>query len=214
MDAQYCSKCNSKLAAAPISGAGQDSNAGGELNKTRKGDGPALPYYDAPPGPGEGPQAGNNGPGVLLKCRNCGYPLREGTTTCPNCHQAVDEAHSIHMKPPGNGIHGAGLHGTIDPYASHKPPTFFLLLYSGEEESNNAKLEFSGHEIVLNRDNLNPGNMTITSGEQAIISEENGKWFIVDKSRKKTTFKQISEKTELKKGDIILMGDRRFIFDH
>jgi hypothetical protein len=213
VDAQFCSKCNSKLAAGPDSGTRQDGNAGIPLNKTMKGDSPSLPYYDTPPVPGEGQRAGNMGPEVSLKCRNCGYPLREGATTCPNCHLAVDEAHSIHVKPSGNGIPGAGIHGTIDPYAGHKPPRFFLLPYSGDEESNETKLEFSGHDIVLNRDNLHPGNMTITSGEQAKLREENGKWFIVDKSSKKTTFKQVGEEIEIKKGDILLMGDRRFIFD-
>ena len=74
--------------------------------------------------------------------------------------------------------------------------------------------EFTYEEdaIKLNRNNLDPDNITITGRTQAELVYENGKWFLKDMSDLKTTFIRATESTELKEGDIILMGDRKFVF--
>jgi hypothetical protein len=74
-------------------------------------------------------------------------------------------------------------------------------------------LSFSREKIILNRANTEPDNVTITSKEQALLSCEDRRWFIEDRSELKTTCLYVSEKTELKPGDIIVLGDRRFLFD-
>jgi hypothetical protein len=73
----------------------------------------------------------------------------------------------------------------------------------------------SGDEasVTLNRDNLDKNNLTITSQAQASVYYDRGAWFIQDKSDQKTTFKQIADPTEIKDGDIILMGDMMFRFE-
>ena len=81
------------------------------------------------------------------------------------------------------------------------------------EETPASPLVFSGEEIILNRDNTDEGNMTITSKEQAILTYENKKWYLQDRSEQKTTFVYTTEKIELKPGDIIVLGNRRFEFD-
>ena len=73
-------------------------------------------------------------------------------------------------------------------------------------------LNFEGDEVVLNRANLEQNNMSITSQTQAIISCEDGKFYITDKSEFKTTFVQAKDKIEIKDGDIVLMGNRMFEF--
>ncbi len=55
--------------------------------------------------------------------------------------------------------------------------------------------------------------MTITSKEQAEIRLENGEWFLIDKSEKQTTFLRPGEPLKLRKGDIILLGDTKCIFE-
>ena len=55
--------------------------------------------------------------------------------------------------------------------------------------------------------------MTITSKEQAALTYENKKWYLQDRSEQKTTFVYTTEKIELKPGDIIVLGNRRFEFD-
>ncbi|MDR0698438.1 MAG: hypothetical protein LBG28_04340, partial [Tannerella sp.] len=91
---------------------------------------------------------------------------------------------------------------------------FTLTLIPDEKEPVAATvLSFSDKRIILNRANTEPGNITITSKEQALLSCENKRWFIEDRSELKTTYLYVSEKTELKPGDIIVLGDRRFLFD-
>ena len=66
--------------------------------------------------------------------------------------------------------------------------------------------------IILNRNNVESGNNSITSKAQAELVFENGKWFLSDLSELHTTFINAGNKTEIKDGDLILMGDRKFIF--
>jgi len=85
------------------------------------------------------------------------------------------------------------------------------MIPNANEEAVTSPLVFSGEEIILNRDNTDEGNMTITSKEQAVLTYENKKWYLQDRSEQKTTF--VTEKIELKPGDIIVLGNRRFEFD-
>jgi len=73
-------------------------------------------------------------------------------------------------------------------------------------------IAFNGNEIILNRDNTEPGNQTITSKEQAILVYENNRWYIQDKSVMKTTYIHAGDRKELKSDDMITLGNRRFIF--
>ena len=91
--------------------------------------------------------------------------------------------------------------------------TCYLKPLPRENETPLPKIELSGNEIMLNRANLEPTNNSITSKEQAVIVNQEGKWIIVDKSNMKTTYILISQPIELKKGDVILLGDRKFEFD-
>ena len=73
-------------------------------------------------------------------------------------------------------------------------------------------MDFEGSEVILTRDNTEPGNQSITSHEQAIITYVEGHWYIEDRSEQKTTFVQAAKKIELHDGDIILLGNRLFEF--
>lgn len=71
---------------------------------------------------------------------------------------------------------------------------------------------FQGESNDLNRANLDAENPTITSQVQAHLSLENGKWYLEDKSSQNTTFIHVSGRQELSDGDIVLMGNRMFVF--
>jgi predicted component of type VI protein secretion system len=60
---------------------------------------------------------------------------------------------------------------------------------------------------------LDPDNNTITSKTQAIFEFRDGGWYLTDKSEQQTTFIRASGTVKLEKGDVILMGNRKFIFD-
>lgn len=95
-------------------------------------------------------------------------------------------------------------------------PRFSLELIRRDEESPRVtdKKDFDALSVVLNRQNTEPDNNSITSHQQAVLSFENGKWYIEDKSSFKTTFIRVTKKTELEDGDIIVLGNREFKFSN
>mgnify|MGYP001752542016 FL=1 len=74
-------------------------------------------------------------------------------------------------------------------------------------------MEYEGKSIILNRENTEVSNRTITSKEQAEIVFEDGYWYLLDRSELRTTFIQANRKIEIIPDDIIVLGDRRFKFE-
>lgn len=136
-------------------------------------------------------------------CPKCNYPIMKNASVCPQCNSSlIDDS-----KPKKN------VSGTVDPWAQHKHKTSCQLKpIAYENEADMPPIVYSGDIIALNRANTDPDNMAITSKEQAVLTKENGKWYIQDCSSQKTTFVLVRDKVELKPGDIILLGDRRFEF--
>jgi len=85
-------------------------------------------------------------------------------------------------------------------------------LKRNNEKHEFSPLNFEGDEVELNRANLEQNNMSITSQTQAVITCEDGKFYITDRSEYKTTFVQAKDKIEIKDGDVVLMGNRMFEF--
>lgn len=158
-----------------------------------------------------------------MVCPKCGYPLRPEVTKCPNCnydvtslykpkHESISNQEVTHMDNPNNLNK---VKGTINPYMIQEAsaPTFVLKPVEriGEKKALSS-LEYEGEEVILNRDNTEPGNESITSHVQAVIVNNNGRWFIENKSDLGTTFVKVSKKYELEEGDLILLGNRLFEF--
>lgn len=142
----------------------------------------------------------------IMECNHCNYRLMPGATFCPNCNKEVNIAQGnlgASSKKP------SAFAGTIDPYSRKG----FTLRPVINGEAAKEGLEFNGSSAILNRENTIKDNMTITSKEQAEIVLENGEWYIVDKSEKKTTFVRAGNKIKLNKGDVVLLGDTKFIFE-
>ena len=81
------------------------------------------------------------------------------------------------------------------------------------EEVEACRNSYEGTNIVLNRENTEKDNRTITSKEQAMLSFEDGKWFIENKSDFASTFIFAGRRLELNSGDVIMLGNRRFKFE-
>ncbi len=81
-----------------------------------------------------------------------------------------------------------------------------------EEASQLLPFMAANNEVNVNRQSLDENNSTITSRLQASFIFNDNKWWLMDRSDLKTTFIQVNEPVELRDGDIVLMGDRRFIF--
>ena len=160
-------------------------------------------------------------------CAECGYPVRFGDTSCPNCGISfggeIQEPPRQEPTPPRQEptpprqepTPPISLEGTIPPWKMFAPTSacsLSLITRDGEEPSKSS-LEFSGDVIQLNRGNTEPNNQTITSKVQAELTFENGAWYIQDKSALKTTYVYVGDKVELKQGDTILLGNRLFLFN-
>lgn len=72
------------------------------------------------------------------------------------------------------------------------------------------ELEFSDKEVVLNRGNVAPNDLTISRSAQALLTCEDGHWYIENKSRLLTTSLVLDKKHELQDGDIVIIGDKMF----
>ncbi len=202
-----CEKCGSALSGGRVNNPQQPQTAPQpNFNKTVN---EASVFPDMPANIPNVPTVGGQ------SCPKCGYPLRPNQTKCPNCGWGQPAAPTIpEPKPKPNTGTSNPFAGTVNPYtqvASANKCTLTPIKQDAEDEAPQP-LVFKGEKNDLNRANLDADNMTITSKVQAQLTCENGKWYIQDTSAQQTTFVRAAEKTALKDGDIILMGNRQFIF--
>ena len=104
---------------------------------------------------------------------------------------------------------------TINPYLDGfdpEPTCSLKPLKRSNERKPLEPIDFEGEEISLTRENTDPDNSTISTECHAVITNENGKWYITDKSDAKTTFVRAGEKIEITDGSIVLLGNRLFEF--
>lgn len=167
-------------------------------------------------------------------CENCGYELAEGMKVCPACRTSAvgaKEAYQQQSKERNNHCPKCGANlihnarfcpqcgqtlrmGTVGAWDNPQHDDFCTLrpiAWTKEEVTYNP-ITYSGQVIVLNRENTDPNNQTITSKEQAVLTHENGAWYIEDHSEKQSTMIRVSKKTKLESGDIIALGNRLFEF--
>lgn len=162
-------------------------------------------------------------------CPKCGYPLRPSVEKCPNCNfqasgvsrssyasdtEPKKKANLVRQPTRMNGGN-KGYRGTINPYMMNleTEPSFVLKPVKRMNERHELdELEFEGKSVSLSRDNTESNNASITSREQAVVTNQDGHWFIEDKSEQKTTFVQAAQRIELHEGDLVLLGNRLFEF--
>ena len=194
--AQRCEKCNSPIAGAPANEQRIEEPRQDIKSTIREMQEPVQV------------QSRDN------SCPECGFPIREGATSCPNCGKSFVKPAAPFIAPaPMAGV--ASKYGaTVNPWSNPTAgKTFKLQPVAWENEPGEIPaMTYTGEVVALNRENTEPANNTITSKTQAEISSENGKWFIEDKSAQQSTFVHAGRKIELTDGDVIILGNRRFIF--
>lgn len=134
-----------------------------------------------------------------IACQNCGYEATIDDTFCPKC---------------GERMHMPTLRG-FRHVVRNKPKIKFSLTIIPEEgeEIEPIVQEYEGKNVVLDRNNTEPDNRTITSKGQAEITYDEGHWYIDNLSKMQSTFLQVSRPLEIMPGDVIVLGDRKFIFE-
>lgn len=175
-----------------------------------------------------------------VKCPSCDYPIVGQYENCPYCGvslkaEAIKKEKTILTEVQmSNDIfvcqHCQKEISTISNYCPHcgerihlptiipskkkeSLPRCSLTIIPEENESiDSIKLRYEGNSIVLNRFNTEEKNRTITTKEQAILSNEKGNWYLENHSPLQTTYLVLNRKIKLEEGDIIILGDRKFKF--
>lgn len=145
------------------------------------------------------------------KCSNCGSLNNADARFCSQCGSELEVKKGNIFPDVKQGNH----QGTVNPWTTPESGDFCTLkpiAWVGENVSHQP-LTFSGESILLNRNNTDPNNQSITSTEQAELTFEGGEWYIIDKSSHHTTYVLASQKIKLHKGDIIVLGNRLFEFN-
>lgn len=236
--ATNCSKCNSPLddtpaAPAPEPAPGNPFTDNGPIFPSDSFDAPqAAPQPARPAAPASQPLGGTVFEGDVFADSPAPRPAARPAAPQPAPKPAAQPAAAQPAPKPAAGgftrqatVMGnqpfikpsAVMGGTINPLTMQQPepePAFTLTLQPRDGEVLADKVrDFEGKETVLNRDNLEADNNTITSRRQAVITFEDGKWYVTDNSSLHTTFVRSGNKIEIHSGDTILMGSRMFVFN-
>lgn len=137
----------------------------------------------------------------MIQCNNCGYPVIGGMHTCPNCLAEMPEDVIVSPSVAEREV-----------YDEDEIPICVLRPISlpGENPMSEAVYD-EGTEVMLDRHNTVPHDLTIDDEEQACLFFSDGYWFIEDRSRDNSTYVHAGAGIKLETGDIIKMGDRQFV---
>jgi len=142
-------------------------------------------------------------------CIKCGKEVSNEYLFCPYCSSPIPKM----TIPVGKHRNKKEAEANNEKEEKNVPLCSLTLIPDEGEQKAELHHEFEGESIVLNRSNTEPDNLTITSKEQAILTNEDGRWFVLNHSELGSTFVEANRKLELQSGDIIILGDRRFRFE-
>lgn len=145
-----------------------------------------------------------------VKCRICGKDVSSDNKFCYECGTPLQE----NLKPRRiqRSNMGTVIGGPIAPNsANNQFCTLRPIAWEGESVNYNP-VTYTGDTIILNRANTDANNNSITSREQAILTCEDGEWYIENRSDLRTTFIRVNGRIKLNDGDIIVLGNREFEF--
>ena len=130
------------------------------------------------------------------QCPKCGMDVQRSAKFCPSCGQPLT------------------MRGTVNAWDNPQNNDFCSLkpIPWSRENTEYSPISYSGQRIILNRANIDPNNQSITSREQAMLTNDGKDWYIEDLSDQHSTMIRVSRKTKLQTGDIIALGNRLFEF--
>ncbi len=147
----------------------------------------------------------------VVNCKSCGAELAPDAKFCSSCGTSTSEDAS-QLRRIQRSAMGTVMGGPVaGPSSSNQFCTLRPIAWEGEDVNYNP-ITYSGETIILNRANTDENNNSITSREQAILTCEDGEWYIENKSDLRTTFIRVNGRVKLTTGDIIVLGNREFEF--
>ena len=151
---------------------------------------------------------------LMIECDNCKEKISALYKYCPYCAtEVVKKTVAFRKKRKKNSTTQSSIES--HPEEQTKPQNLHChlsLLPDDEEDVKAITNNYEGNNVILNRANTEPDNQSITSKEQAELIYENGQWYIENRSHYGTTFLAVNRRLPLIPGDIVMLGDRRFIF--
>lgn len=176
----------------------------------------------------------------MSRCQECGFKNAEGKKNCEKCGSKLYDLSSVNFNPdvvrtnlPQEGFKtikaindkDAEEQKNVNPpfmnVSHHTQPLSSLNFDTDETTSKKFTLvnERTGEKSTfdaiekLNRENLAPENLTISSQKHLVISFENNQWHIQDESTNGATFIQVKNKMRIEKGMRIIIGNQIFRFE-
>jgi len=157
--------------------------------------------------------------GHNYRCTECSYPLRTVASVespCPNCGYTGTQpntpmkqnAESAKKTIRFNSI-DFGQHEKVEESSEKK--VFTLVNESSPDMSIMADLG-EANTIILGREELDPGNTSISSEGHIQLRENRGIWYLKDVSSNGATFMQALSYQPLREGTRIILGNRIFRF--
>lgn len=144
-------------------------------------------------------------------CKSCGAEIAPSSKFCSSCGasttEEIPQPRRIQRSAMGTVMGGP----VAGPASTNKFCTLKPIVWDGEDVNYNP-ITYSGNTIILNRANTDANNNSITSREQAILTCEDGEWYIENRSDLRTTFIRVNGRVKLTSGDIIVLGNREFEF--
>ena len=157
--------------------------------------------------------------GHNYRCVECSYPLRTLASVespCPNCGYTGGQPEPP-VKPNLESAKKTIKFNSIDFGQNEKvedsseTKVFTLVNESSPDMSIMADLG-EANTIILGRDELDPGNTSISSEGHIQLRENRGSWYIEDVSSNGATFMQALSYQPLREGTRIILGNRIFRF--
>lgn len=171
---------------------------------------------------------------MVNKCKQCGYPVIDAMSSCPNCGAIVsgsDTADTITC--PHCGL------TEIDPSEEYCPEcgeplyeieqnyssetsfeevipicTLSPITVTGERKISTRTFEDEGEGVSLVRANTAPNDQSIDEELQAHLFFYDGNWYIEEGvENRRSTYVHAGKGIKLAPGDIIRLGDREFEFN-
>lgn len=170
----------------------------------------------------------------MMNCKQCGYPVIEAMSSCPNCGTIVsnnDTADTVTC--PHCGL------TEIDPSEEYCPQcgeplydeeevytpvssdeevipicTLSPITIAGERKMSTRTFEDEGEGVPLSRANTAPGDQSIDDELQAHLFFYDGNWYVEEGVEdRRSTYVHAGKGIKLAPGDIIRLGDREFEFN-
>lgn len=171
---------------------------------------------------------------MTIKCKQCGYPVIEAMSSCPNCGNLVSDTDTLDtITCPHCGL------TEIDPSEEYCPQcgqplyeeepyspsdtayeevipicTLSPITVAGERKMSTRTFEDEGEGVSLSRANTAPNDQSIDEELQAHLFFYEGNWYVEEGVEdRRSTYVHAGKGIKLAPGDIIRLGDREFEFN-